>query len=151
MATEYPRRLSDAIEGAAFEFGGYIANDLNQFLNDEDLVVSREMQASIRHETRREGGTLEVVAVFDAEHANYVHDGTKPHWPPKGVLLDWIQFRNFAPDAGTLEQREFLLRRHISEEGTKANPFLERYAEEYGEENAERFRSILQKRIDQGD
>src|SRR3990167_8971867 len=61
----------------------------------------------------------EVVA--KAKYAKFVHDGTKPHWPPPGALAGWAR-RHGIP--------EFLAARAVSQHGTKANPFLrDAYAE----------------------
>ena len=150
MASNYSERIGDAIGGAAFEFGGLVANELNIFLNQEDLVVSREMQDSIEHFTRRQGGDLEVLVGPTAEHAHYVHEGTEPHFPPPDSLIDWVDFRGFALDAGSLEDRAFLLALHISREGTEPNPFLERFDDAKGREHARQFAEILNRRINIG-
>lgn len=147
MATQYPDTIGDAIEGAAFEFGGLVANELNIFLNREDLNVSREMQDSIEHITRRQGGELEVVVGPTAEHAQYVHEGTEPHFPPPDSLIDWVEFRAFAPDAGSPEDRALLLAIHISREGTEPNPFLDRFHQQKGRQHADAFAETLNRRI----
>lgn len=148
MASQYPDTIGDATEGAAFEFGSLVANELNIFLNQEDLAVSREMQGSIEHMTRRQGGELEVVVGPTAEHAEYVHEGTEPHFPPPDSLIDWVEFRGFAADAGSLEDRAMLLALHISREGTEPNPFLERFHSLKGREHADAFAETLNRRIE---
>ena len=152
--SDFPLEVARALEGAAFEFGGYLENQLNQYLNEEDLVVSREMQASIEHRVRRDGGSpIEVLVGPTAEHTEYVHDGTGPaagndrYMPPEGVLRDWIVERGFASGLGSLDEREDLLRWHIYQHGTQPNPFLERFDNEYGDQYAETYSEIVQKRL----
>lgn len=147
----YSRKLGDAIRGATFEFGGLLENELNIFLNQEDLVVSRKMQESIESVTRLEEGELEVLVGPTIHYATYVHEGTKPHFPPPAELIDWVQKRGFAAGQGSPEDRAWLLAFHISQEGTEPNPFLVRFNQQKGEELAGRFSDILQKRIEQGD
>lgn len=54
----------------------------------------------------------------DADYAVYVHEGTRPHWPPFGAgsaLEGWSQRHGIEP---------FLVARSIAMRGTKAQPFL---------------------------
>jgi len=53
--------------------------------------------------------------VSEAKHSVFVHEGTRPHWPPPGALAGWAR-RHGIP--------EFLAARSVAEHGTKANPFL---------------------------
>ena len=55
---------------------------------------------------------------FTADYATYVHEGTRPHWPPFGAgssLERWSRLHGIIP---------FLVARAISVRGTKAQPFL---------------------------
>jgi len=55
------------------------------------------------------------------KYARFVHEGTKPHWPPyyPGSALDrWSKRHGNIPP--------YLVARKISRKGTKANPWLER-------------------------
>ena len=141
-----------AYEGAAMEFGGEVANELNIFLNEEDLVVSREMQNSIEWRALRGGdGAFTILVGPTIEYAEYVHEGTAPHFPPDGVLRDWIVERGFAADAGSLDEREDLLQWHIYQHGTEANPFMDRFEQDKGDDFAKQYGQILQKRIELGD
>jgi len=147
---DYPRKVYDAIEGATFEFGGLLENELNIFLNREDLTVSRKMQESIVSEVRRSQGDLEVLVGPDIFYAEYVHEGTDPHFPPPSELIDWVLHRGFASGEGSPQHRAFLLALHISREGTEPNPFLERFNDQKGEELAGRFTAIVEKRKELG-
>ena len=148
--SDLDQRIEDAIQGAVFEFGGLLANELNIYLNREDLVVSRKMQDSIEFRVRRESGDLEVLVGPTIEYAEYVHEGTKPHFPPPAELIDWVDQRGFASGAGTLEERAELLAWHIFQHGTEPNPFLDRFNQQKGDQFAEKFSDVLQKRIDIG-
>lgn len=151
----YSRKLGEALKGATFEFGVLLENELNIFLNEEDLVVSRKMQASIESVTRLDEGELEVLVGPTIHYAEYVHDGTGPaagndrYFPPPSALINWVQKRGFAAGEGTPEERAKLLAWHIYQHGTEPNPFLERFNQQKGEKLAGRFHTILQKRINQ--
>lgn len=57
-------------------------------------------------------GTL----TFDAEHAVFVHEGTRPHWPPLRALERWASRHGFPGP--------FLVAKAIALNGTKSVPFL---------------------------
>ena len=169
---DYPAVVGDALEGAAFEFGNLLANELNQYLEDEDINVSRDMQKSIVQETLRDGDVIEVLAGPKVEYAEYVHEGTDPFLPPYEPLRRWVEARGLASGTqdrlvqfttGSGEEVEFTatvdlahevtqaVRYKIAKEGITANPFLVRFNEEKGEEFAERYAEIIENRLDIGD
>lgn len=55
----------------------------------------------------------------------YVEWDTKPHWPPPGTLLKWIQAKPILPTPNadgripTPQQLDFLIRRKIARDGTQ--------------------------------
>lgn len=53
-------------------------------------------------------------------YAFYVHEGTKPHWPPMAAIKPWAD-RHGIP--------AFVVARSIAKKGTKANPFFDRAIE----------------------
>lgn len=54
-----------------------------------------------------------------AEYAEAVEYGSRPHWPPKGALADWVHFKLGVP-LEDVPSVEFLVRRRISIYGTPA-------------------------------
>ena len=66
-----------------------------------------------------------VQVVFSAPWALFVHEGTRPHWPPKGVLVRWIELVLGKSEKEAI-RLDFLIRRKIARFGTKPNPFLQR-------------------------
>jgi hypothetical protein len=64
-------------------------------------------------------GRMEVRAVSKdgAPYPIFVHEGTKPHFPPVSAIAPWAQRHNINP---------FVLARSIAQKGTKPNPWLER-------------------------
>lgn len=53
--------------------------------------------------------------VSGAAHSVFVHEGTRPHWPPPSATAGWAR-RHGIPN--------YLVGKAISEKGTKAVPFL---------------------------
>jgi len=60
---------------------------------------------------------------YTAPYALFVHDGTRPHWPPPGVLLRWVELV-LGVTGQEAKRVEFLVARHIAQFGTKPQPFL---------------------------
>ena len=64
-------------------------------------------------------GRMEVQAVSskNAPYPIFVHEGTKPHFPPIEAIRGWAERHGIPP---------FALAMSIARKGTKANPWLER-------------------------
>jgi len=56
----------------------------------------------------------------NVKYAPFVEFGTRPHWPPPGVLQPWARRHGFPPGA----RGDFLVRRAIAQHGTRARPYL---------------------------
>lgn len=52
------------------------------------------------------------------EYSIYVHEGTRPHFPPPSAIEPWARRHGFGPGGG------FLVARAIAQRGTQARPFL---------------------------
>lgn len=67
-----------------------------------------------------------------ADYWKYVEYDTRPHWAPRGALLEWIKAKPIPMQQdgkGRIpkpEQVDFLIRRKIAREGTKGTHDLER-------------------------
>lgn len=62
--------------------------------------------------------------VATAKHSIFVHDGTKPHWPPfqpNSSLDRWAKSKNIPT---------FLVAKAIARKGTKAQPFMDEAIDE---------------------
>lgn len=67
----------------------------------------------------KDGASISV-ALKLAEYWKYVEFGTRPHWPPKGALLKWIEAKPILPSPDehgripTPQQLDYLIRRAIA-------------------------------------
>lgn len=52
----------------------------------------------------------------DTNYALFVHEGTKPHWPPIDAITPWANRHGIPP---------FLVARSIAQKGTKPQPFFQ--------------------------
>lgn len=113
------------------DFGYEFKQQVRDKIYAENALATGELLNSIEFEVvedETEGFTL---YLLHAPYFHYVNENTKPHWPPKGSLEDWIESKPIIPTADengrlpTVEQLDFLIRRKISREGTKGHYFFE--------------------------
>lgn len=77
--------------------------------------ASGDLAKSVRYEVDSTG-----LRVYANDYIYYLVHGRKPgKFPPKDVLIEWVQLRNFAPDL-PMNQRTFLAGRSMKEKGTTA-------------------------------
>lgn len=69
------------------------------------------------------------------DYWKYLENGTRPHWPPREAILNWIRIKPVVPRPNELgrtpteNQLAYLISRKIAKEGTKASHGLERTKE----------------------
>lgn len=80
---------------------------------------------------------LKSSVIATAKHSIFVHDGTKPHWPPfqpNGALDRWAKAKGIPT---------FLVARAIARKGTKAQPFMDEAIEENESKINQLFKTAL--------
>ena len=78
-------------------------------------------------------GDMEFTVALDMlPYWKYLEEGTRPHWPPRGAILRWIEVKPVIPRPGpdgripSPQQLAYLIQRKIGEEGTEATHSLEK-------------------------
>lgn len=111
-------------EAALHAYGEAVAAAYRQSLEKNGRRATRELINSVHIEVLRDGAASISVALDLASYWKYVEWDTRPHWPPKGCLLQWIQAKPIIPSPDsrgripTPEQLDYLIRRKISRKGT---------------------------------
>lgn len=101
-----------------------IRENYKSHLELHDRIASGDLLRSISTEIEVSGTTY-IVWLNLADYWKYVEEDTKPHWPPKDAIDKWIFVKPVIPRPDgqgripTPEQLSFLIRRKISEDGTK--------------------------------
>lgn len=85
---------------------------------------------SIRTEVVADGTAYEVRMTL-MDYWKYLETGTRPHWPPPGVIARWIEIKPVLPRPyrGRLpspKSLEYLIRRKIARVGTEGTHDLEK-------------------------
>lgn len=79
-------------------------------------VDTGRLRGSIRWSLVRDAIGLAAIVGTDVHYAIYVHEGTKPHFPPPGALAGWAKRHGF--------DSPYPVCFGIASKGTKARPFL---------------------------
>ena len=101
-----------------------VRENYKEHLELHDRVASGDLLRSVSTEVEVRGTTY-IVWINLADYWKYVEEDTKPHWPPKAAIDRWIFIKPVLPRPDgngkipTAESLSFLIRRKISEEGTK--------------------------------
>lgn len=89
-------------------------------------VDTGRLRSSIRWRVDHDDRGLVGIVGTDVHYAPYVHNGTRPHFPPPGAMQPWAARHGFPAGAAG----GFLAARTIARRGTKPRPFLARALEE---------------------
>lgn len=81
-------------------------------------VVTGRLSGSITTVAAQRNGGPVVLVGTNVEYAIYVHEGTRPHWPPRAPIAAWLGAKGGDP------RQAFLVQRAISRRGTPPRPFL---------------------------
>lgn len=100
-------------------------------------VDTGRLQNSIAKDFNR--FNLEMRVGTNVKYAIFVHEGTKPHWPPIDALRPWARSHGISP---------FVVARAIARKGTKAQPFIKRAVDESENKINRIFESEIRKAID---
>ena len=101
-----------------------VRENYKEHLELHDRVASGDLLRSVSTEVEVRGTTY-IVWINLADYWKYVEEDTKPHWPPKAAIDRWIFIKPVLPRPDgngkipSPESLSFLIRRKISEEGTK--------------------------------
>lgn len=120
---EDQRRISRAIERELTMIGLEIEKTAVEYLDRKNINVDGDLRDSINSKVEREVRSMILQIGANSDHAVYVHDGTKPHWPPYWPILRWV-LKKLNIKGPPAKRVTFLVRRKIARKGTKAKPFL---------------------------
>lgn len=117
-------KLQDAIKRypviATQNINSAIRKSLGQVERSATQKAPKDM-GQLKGNWRTEMGTLRGSLASGMDYALFVHDGTRPHFPPIEAITPWANRHGIPP---------FLVARAIARKGTKAVPFLRDALEE---------------------
>lgn len=105
-----------------------VAGPISRFLRKSGYKVMQQAQQNVRPNVFEgtvwnsfavdvDAGVIptKVTISNNAQHAIYLEEGTRPHFPPVSAIAPWAEAHGWNP---------YMLARHISIHGTKKHPFL---------------------------
>ena len=118
------RRGLDRVETELNRIGLEMVRLASDFLDREKINVEGDLKKSLTHQVDRFLSGIRLIVGAGANHAPFVHSGTRPHFPPPEPIVRWVQKKLDVPES-EVRSAAFLIARKISKEGTKAKPFLD--------------------------
>lgn len=112
-----------SIEAELWDIGQDLEAIAVDYMNRKNMNVDGTLRDSIKALVINIIKGLRLEFGANTKYAVYVHEGTKPHWPPHKPLRQWVR-KKLNPATDELDSIAFLIRRKIAQEGTKAKPFL---------------------------
>lgn len=109
--------------------------DYKAHLLEHDRKATGKLLDSITTRVVVGSDAFEVVCSL-ADYWKWVEEDTRPHWPPKGALLEWIKAKPVIPypdSRGRVpspESLDYLIRRKIARVGTKGSHDMRETREE---------------------
>lgn len=139
------------------QYGESIRNEYQDNLIRSGRIASGNLLNSVEFEVIQDKRRFKVNLLL-AEYWKYIEDGTRPHFPPVSVLLEWIKVKPVIPrpDANgripTPKQLAYLIGRKIANEGTEGSQDLQKASktinDEWREKIAEAFTKDVQNSMD---
>ena len=124
LESDHARALK-AVEREMNLIGLLIVRDAAQILREGKKNYEGDVKKSLTHEVKRFFDEMLILIVgAGANHAKYLHFGTRPHWPPPEPIREWVR-KKLAVDPLEVKSVAFLIARKISIKGTKPFPFLD--------------------------
>ena len=118
-------RIEREIEAEVRSIGYEIQDDARRNLRENKTNASFILRDSITLDMRRRGMDIVVNVGPHASYGAYVEFGTKPHWPPRTAIRDWINEKFRGRIRGKEADRfAFLVSRKIAAFGTKGKPYM---------------------------
>ena len=116
-------RILAATESALLAGMLMIEKKVVEYLRKENINDTGYLQKSITSEVRREAYRILGITGTNMRYAIFVHQGTRPHWPPIKPIKKWV-IHKLGIRGADVPKVTFLVRRKISKVGTKGKPFF---------------------------
>lgn len=105
--------------------GEEIVQAASDYLDEHRINVDGDIKKSLYQEVERVKDALKLTVGAGVAHAVYVHEGTKPHWPPVAPIREWVRKKLGIADRAQIRRVAFLVARKIARSGTRPKPFLD--------------------------
>lgn len=137
--------------------GDYI-NEVRSLYSDkvtqEGHIASGDLISSLRVILEKNNTAVEA-SISLSDYWKYLEEGTKPHWPPRDAIQEWIKVKPVLPEERnghlpTEEQLAFLISRKIAREGTPKTDMLTKTVDDVNARYEVLISDALNKDLDEG-
>lgn len=95
------------------------------YLDEQKINVDGDLKKSLTAQVDRFVSGVLLKAGAGAQHAPFVHYGTRPHWPPSEPIRQWVRKKLNITERGEVRRVAYLVARKIAQRGTEAKPFFD--------------------------
>lgn len=89
--SEIERRIWSEIRRVADRIALMLERAVVEVLNENDKVVSGDLKKSVASRVEQERDRIIISVFTGTKYAQWVHEGTKPHYPPIFPIARWVQ------------------------------------------------------------
>ena len=107
----------------------YLERSIVQKIDSMNKVDRGDLRKSITHAVKTLPNGVRCNIGTNLEYAIYVHEGTKPHYPPVQPIREWVR-RKLKPAKEDLNRITYMVIQKIGKKGTDPNPFLKEVFDE---------------------
>ena len=118
-----PEAVMAEVEQELWLIGKEIEALAVKYLDDNNINYNADLRNSITSEVEKTLGKMELRVGPNVDYAIFVHEGTRPHWPPKNVIRKWV-VRKLGLKGADADRATFFIRRKIARVGTPPRPFM---------------------------
>ncbi len=140
LGEEIIKTFYDEAEKLAEKIGLILERETKDVLKQNDKIATADLYKSIREKTRKMLWGYMITVFSNVNYAQYVYDGTKPHFPPINKIAKWVRIKKLSGNYsikshGRLGKKQdqydqdralaWLIARKIAKKGTKGIKFFD--------------------------
>jgi len=153
MEGPHLENISEAImrevEQELWAIGSEIEALAVKYLDEHNVNYNADLRNSITSEVQRKLAEIELKVGPNVEYAIYVHEGTRPHWPPVKPIRKWV-IKKLGIKGKEVDSVTFLVRRKIGRSGTEPRPFMLGALKVYEKQIARRIANAVARGLKRG-
>lgn len=141
------RAMRDAIGRELQAIGEDIVAAAATYLDRRNINVDGDLRNSIRARVDDELAGLTLTVGPNVPHAIFVHEGTRPHFPPTAPIRRWV-VKKLNVTGSDVAKVTAMVQRKIGRRGTEAKPFMRVALRLYRNQIVPRIAAAIQSGLD---
>lgn len=140
LEDEIQKRFRIEVEKLAERIGLMLERETMEVLAANDKIATGDLRKSVSYKVTRLLSDYLITCFTNTNYAVYVHDGTRPHFPPIEPIMQWVKRKrlsgsysikthdrigNKSKQFDEDRQLAFMIARSIAKKGTKGLKFFD--------------------------